>query len=122
MSTGRLFRYCGHGGAEGSDASIAEKLVAEWIGTKYCIGVNSCSSAVRTRPTPHCARIQSLDAGLSSYGLLVLCADRFIDLSGPAGGWRQARRSSADKWIYIHGTSINDHSRRRNSYPGGGQP
>ena len=47
MSTGRLFRYCGKGGAEGSDASVAEQMVADWIGTKYCIGVNSCSSAVR---------------------------------------------------------------------------
>ena len=46
MATGRLFRYCGKGGAEGSDASVAEQMVADYVGAEYCIGVNSCSSAV----------------------------------------------------------------------------
>jgi len=46
MATGRLFRYCGKGGAEGSDASVAEQMVADYIGADYCIGVNSCSSAI----------------------------------------------------------------------------
>ena len=47
MATGRLFRYCGEGGAEGSDASVAEKMVAEWIGTKvrhtHAILIRACS-------------------------------------------------------------------------------
>lgn len=50
MATGRLFRYCGKGGAEGSDASVAEQMVADYIGADYCIGVNSCSSAVSPSP------------------------------------------------------------------------
>jgi dTDP-4-amino-4,6-dideoxygalactose transaminase len=45
MASGRLFRYCSKN-AEDSDASLAEKAVAEYIGQKYCIGVNSCSSAI----------------------------------------------------------------------------
>lgn len=44
MHSGRIFRYTTS--AEESDAAQAEKMVAEWIGSKYCIGVNSCSSAI----------------------------------------------------------------------------
>jgi len=44
MRTGRIFRYTL--GRDESDASRAEQLVADWIGQKYCIGVNSCSSAI----------------------------------------------------------------------------
>eukprot|EP00933_Yihiella_yeosuensis_P040381 TRINITY_DN34682_c0_g1_i1.p1 TRINITY_DN34682_c0_g1~~TRINITY_DN34682_c0_g1_i1.p1 ORF type:complete len:755 (+),score=138.76 TRINITY_DN34682_c0_g1_i1:128-2392(+) len=44
MQSGRIFRYTLS--AEESDAAQAEKMVADWIGSKYCIGVNSCSSAI----------------------------------------------------------------------------
>eukprot|EP01043_Picozoa_sp_COSAG02_P056928 COSAG02_NODE_6829_length_3340_cov_1.472077_2_plen_196_part_00 len=64
MATGRLFRYCGKGGAEGSDASVAEQMVADYIGADYCIGVNSCSSAVS--PSPPRARPPASAADASS--------------------------------------------------------
>ena len=56
MATGRLFRYCGKGGAEGSDASVAEQMVADYVGAEYCIGVNSCSIVTARTPTPRAAR------------------------------------------------------------------
>ena len=39
-----MFRYSLK--AKDSDASNAELLVARWIGHRYAIGVNSCSSAI----------------------------------------------------------------------------
>ena len=37
MKTGRLFRYSAKD-ADDSDAALAEKAVADYIGQKYCIG------------------------------------------------------------------------------------
>ena len=73
MATGRLFRYCGKGGAEGSDASVAEQMVADYIGADYCIGVNSCSSAVRL-PPPLRARPPASAADASSFALQIYLA------------------------------------------------
>jgi dTDP-4-amino-4,6-dideoxygalactose transaminase len=44
MASGRIFRYTLP--KEESDASKAEQMVADWIGHKYCVGVNSCSSGI----------------------------------------------------------------------------
>lgn len=75
MATGRLFRYCGKGGAEGSDASVAEQMVADYIGADYCIGVNSCSSAVRLAPPPRARPpVSTADASSAPQIYLALLA------------------------------------------------
>lgn len=42
MRSGRLFRYC----ATDSHVAQAEVEFAEMVGSKYALGVNSCSSAI----------------------------------------------------------------------------
>lgn len=45
MRSGRMFRYS-TGDAETSDASLLEREFAAYIGVKFALGVNSCSSAL----------------------------------------------------------------------------
>lgn len=54
MRTGRLFRYCSnptgssssHGENTNSAVSLCEQEVAAYTGHDYCVGVNSCGSAL----------------------------------------------------------------------------
>jgi dTDP-4-amino-4,6-dideoxygalactose transaminase len=45
MKTGRLYRYCIPAGEE-SVVSMCEKEICDYTGFKYCIGLNSCGSAL----------------------------------------------------------------------------
>ena len=45
MRTGRLYRY-NVGPGEESTVSVCEKEIADYTGFKYCVGLNSCGSAL----------------------------------------------------------------------------
>lgn len=46
MKTGKLYRYNTLGAGEESEVSICEKEICDYTGFKYCVGLNSCGSAL----------------------------------------------------------------------------
>lgn len=46
MRTGRLFRYAETGVGDGDDAAILEERMADLVGRRYAVAVNSCGSAM----------------------------------------------------------------------------
>ena len=46
MQTGEIFRYSGASAAD-SEVALLEREFADYVGTKYALGVNSCSAAIQ---------------------------------------------------------------------------
>jgi dTDP-4-amino-4,6-dideoxygalactose transaminase len=93
MQSGELFRYCGT--AESSEVALLEREFADYVGTRYALGVNSCTAAIELAlltcgvvpgtpvllPGFTFTAVPSAIVGLHAKPVFVECTDQYrIDL------------------------------------------